>query len=546
MTSPQVWYRGDIDFDDTQLNSLTTIMIRCINQAAGNVQCSAKLTPIVDEWRLALRIRQLQENINNLSSTTSKVTHTSPLTNFADFDRVLTKICSVLNQPKPDKSQIWSKTEKTNLLLGEVQIDDNETTTIIDNLPRFKPTQILDLLNGRILTETQTNQAQNEYQRQLKLMSIDQLKSLLESVKCDLDKIFEGFANLNAVYSKHTINSIGLIGLRAALFGPQSLLDFVIENAESQNCNRMKLATMFESLPSELIRTAIYQMSSKLIENLEESASFIDFVTVLKQLKICSLEQLIEQFWMPSLNVIAMHFDEHEWYFNGLDGFLYDEELPYSQYQTLANCLIDGLNALNCSRFNATSTSLRAIFQRLCLKITDTQGQLDPSGLEWSTTCSLPRAHLPPSLFNLCQTSEFIFSLNDENDINFPITAFVLALASGCKIDLDHALLDPDSASIESRIGLCNALAVALTQTLIWLDLDEVERLNSQLKLMTKKELIVFDNLTGYRAYFELLKKSTELVFDDEGTGSLFYLSLSLLISEIDEPIPSLSLDGYA
>ena len=497
-------------------------MLDCINQATGKVQCSAKLGSIVNDWRIALRIRQLQENINNLSSTTNKVTCTSPLINYADFDRVLTKVCSVLNQPKLDKSQIWSKTEKTNLLLGEVQIDDNETTTIMDNLPRFKPAQILDLLNDRNLTETQKIQAQEEYQRQVKLMSIDQLRSLLDNVKYDLDKIFEGFTNLSAVYSKHTINSMGLIGLRAALFGPQSLLDFIIENAKSKNCNRMKLATMLESLPAELIRKAVYQMSSKVIDDLEESEPFISFVTVLKKLKICSLEQLVEQFWMPSLNVIAMHFDAHEWYFNGLDTFLCDEKLPYSKYQTLANCLIDGLNALNCNRFNATSTSLRAIFQRLCLKITDTQGQLDPSGLEWSTTCSLPRAHLPPSLFNLCQTSEFIFSLNDKNDINFPITAFVLAISSGCKIDLDDALLDPDSASIESRVGLCNALAVALTQTLIWLDLDEVDRLNKQLKLMAKKELIVFDSYTGYRAYFELLKRSTELLFDDEGLGSFF------------------------
>ena len=84
---------------------------------------------------------------------------------------------------------------------------------------------------------------------------------------------------------------------------------------------------------------------------------------------------------------------------------------------------------------------------------------------------------------------------------------------------MDLALLDPDSASIESRVGLCNAIAVALTQTIIWLDLDEVERLNSQLRLMAKRELIVFDNFTGYRAYFELLKKSTELVFDDEEIG---------------------------
>ena len=126
---------------------------------------------------------------------------------------------------------------------------------------------------------------------------------------------------------------------------------------------------------------------------------------------------------------------------------------------------------------------------------------------------------MPPSLFNLCQDNEHIFSLSEDNDTNFPITALILAIACGCRVELDSALLNAECASVESRIALCNALAVALTQTLVWMDLDEVSRVDELLRVLAKQELIVFDRYTGYRAYFELLKKATELVFDDQGIG---------------------------
>ena len=79
--------------------------------------------------------------------------------------------------------------------------------------------------------------------------------------------------------------------------------------------------------------------------------------------------------------------------------------------------------------------------------------------------------------------------------------------------------IDPEIASLESRVGLCNALAVALTQSLVWLHIDEVQRIALAMNTLAKLDLLVFDEFVGHRAYFELLRKSTELVFDDQGNG---------------------------
>ena len=121
------------------------------------------------------------------------------------------------------------------------------------------------------------------------------------------------------------------------------------------------------------------------------------------------------------------------------------------------------------------------------------------------------------------------------------MTAFILAIGSGAQIELDEALLglglerpilpkytaqthikpsiDPEIASLESRVGLCNALAVALTQSLVWLHIDEVQRIALAMNTLAKLDLLVFGEFVGHRAYFELLRKSTELVFDDQGNG---------------------------
>ena len=99
------------------------------------------------------------------------------------------------------------------------------------------------------------------------------------------------------------------------------------------------------------------------IEQLEGSIEIVNLIISIKSEKICSLDQLINQFWMPSLNVVATNFDAHEWYFLGLEEFFGETEIPYARYPTLANCLIDGLNALNCNRFGAIIPDMRALFQ---------------------------------------------------------------------------------------------------------------------------------------------------------------------------------------
>ena len=195
-------------------------------------------------------------------------------------------------------------------------------------------------------------------------MSISQLKDLYNQNHLDLDQLFVTYSlNRSAVYNKNAINSIGVTGLRFSVFGPQALINFIVDTAKSANCNRQKLALLMENLADSLLSKIVYHLSSLVIDQLENSIEILNLVITMKREKVCSLDQLINQFWMPSLNVIATNFDAHEWYFFGLEDFFGDTEIPYARYQTLANCLIDGLNALNCNRFGAPVPDMRALFQ---------------------------------------------------------------------------------------------------------------------------------------------------------------------------------------
>ena len=201
-------------------------------------------------------------------------------------------------------------------------------------------------------------------------MSVSQLKDFYNQNHFDLDQLLGAYPlNRAAVYNKNAINSIGVTGLRFSVFGPQALTSFIVDTAKSASCNRQKLALLMENLADSLVSKIVYHLSSLVIDELENSIEILNLVITMKRDKICSLDQLINQFWLPSLNVIATNFDAHEWYFYGLEEFFGDTEIPYTRYQTLANCLIDGLNALNCNRFGALVPDMRALFQ---LRLTTT------------------------------------------------------------------------------------------------------------------------------------------------------------------------------
>ena len=211
---------------------------------------------------------------------------------------------------------------------------------------------------------------QKEFHRKVKTMSVSQLKDFYNHNHLNFDKLLATYPlNRASVYNKNAINSIGITGLRFSVFGPQALTDFIVDTAKSANCNLQKLALLMENLAESLLSKIIYHLSSLVIDQLENSIEIINLIISIKKEKISSLDQLINQFWLPSLNVVATNFDAHEWYFLGLEEFFGDAEIPYSQYQTLANCLIDGLNALNCNRFGAIVPDMRALFQLRLTKV---------------------------------------------------------------------------------------------------------------------------------------------------------------------------------
>ena len=78
-------------------------------------------------------------------------------------------------------------------------------------------------------------------------------------------------------------------------------------------------------------------------------------------------------------------------------------------------------------------------------------------------------------------------------------------------------------------------MAVALTQSLVWLHIDEVQRITLAMNTLAKLDLLVFGEFVGHRAYFELLRKSTELVFDDQGNG--YRPELDFIFQKLDHKI---------
>ena len=80
-------------------------------------------------------------------------------------------------------------------------------------------------------------------------MSVSQLKDFYNENDLNLDKLFATYPLGRAsLYNKNAINSIGIIGLRLSVLGPQALIDLIVDTAKSANCNRQKLALLMENL----------------------------------------------------------------------------------------------------------------------------------------------------------------------------------------------------------------------------------------------------------------------------------------------------------
>lgn len=137
-------FRTGAAFDETKLQLVVDFLLQAIrNSAIKSKSCECSLQEIVSDWKRAHRIRQLQEKINNLSKASSPLQHVSPLTHYTDFERLLDEVCQVL-QADPslvNKSQFWSQSEKADLLMGEVTVDESETVTVMQNLSRLGPHQ---------------------------------------------------------------------------------------------------------------------------------------------------------------------------------------------------------------------------------------------------------------------------------------------------------------------------------------------------------------------------------------------------------------------
>lgn len=120
--------------------------------------------------------------------------------------------------------------------------------------------------------------------------------------------------------------------------------------------------------------------------------------------------------------------------------------------------------------------------------------------------------------FSLCDEVEHFFECEFPTEL--PISLLILGYSMGCDIQLDMALLDPETASIESRMGLCAAISIALVQLLPYFEENEIERVSKLLDSLSSKGFIecpLGKGGSGYDGFMSLLSYSIYLLENKEG-----------------------------
>lgn len=121
-------------------------------------------------------------------------------------------------------------------------------------------------------------------------------------------------------------------------------------------------------------------------------------------------------------------------------------------------------------------------------------------------------------LFSLCDSLTNIFPCDFPTDL--PISLLILGYGAGCDISIDMALLNPSTASIESRRAFSSAISIALTQLLLVLEETEVKRISLFLNDLASSNVIecpLRKASNGYDAYLSLLSYSLYLLYNREG-----------------------------
>lgn len=205
------------------------------------------------------------------------------------------------------------------------------------------------------------------------------------------------------------------------------------------------------------------------------------------------------------------------WFFEKFCDFLDEKNIIFSSmHGNLVMAIIKIYDEIIREMF-IQKPGIRTVFQKICSSIIDDLNLIELEALHWLTTCSLKTSKLPSTVFSLCDEVEHFFECEFPTEL--PISLLILGYSMGCDIQLDMALLDPETASIESRMGLCAAISIALVQLLPYFEENEIERVSKLLDSLSSKGFIecpLGKGGSGYDGFMSLLSYSIYLLENKE------------------------------
>jgi len=158
----------------------------------------------------------------------------------------------------------------------------------------------------------------------------------------------------------------------------------------------------------------IYELFLDKTKNMDDIQKLVGFLPVLYKNNqkgfLTAIEELSE----------LVEFFDNQWFWEMAAQNV--EEIEYSEFETLANVIID-IHESICADFMNYPNGTRTLSNALCSKITDSKKAISIDDLSWLTTCALPRTCLPQSVFALCanESVDNLYPIEFDTSLQFRV-----------------------------------------------------------------------------------------------------------------------------
>ena len=289
---------------------------------------------------------------------------------------------------------VWTEDERASLGVGEFNPQTSSQQTLVDNIDRLRPRDILNYLATHDVTGEHRRVLIGAYESKVLRLQVAEAAKLLANHRDTIDVVIDiPLQNrLNAIFNKSSCDLAEDAGHRMACLGCANFIDFIIETS-LRNGDIGKLSRM---VPSALISSFLQQVVQNLKSFGFESQKLFDLMLKMKQNGFLAAQTLSSSVFHPLAESYQKDFERHLWFFEKMD--IFTEELSYATNEKLCDLVIRILDDIVRDMFRF-SRGVRSLFQSICLKIRDDMALIDIAKYHWLTTCSLPRTKLPSPVF---------------------------------------------------------------------------------------------------------------------------------------------------